>query len=224
MLLDRNLMNNLLYPESRKKEAIKAQKLISSSDKLDSLKIAEAWAVLGEVYKCENEPLPSEEAYLKCIEAIRAMNDKNLLGVAFISMGDALLFCKKFEKAIFYYDQAIEISEAIKETDRLIHLYSQISYCFAKVGDREKEQKYLSGGIQLRNIPEVVRANFIERLALSLESSGEYRLAVDRYEEALLMYESEDFKRNWQERIDKLANIYHIIGDEESASRTRKRM
>ena len=64
----------------------------------------------------------------------------------------------------------------------------------------------------------------MERVALSLGAAGQYKAAIEIYEKALALYEAEDFKRYWGQRLVNLAQFYEAIGDIEAARRTMERL
>ncbi len=117
----------------------------------------------------------------------------------------------------------MDIFEQLKSYSELAVLYSQASYSCEKLEEREKERRFLESAIAIPVIEPVIRGNFLERLALSLTDSEHYKEAAENYEKALSLYETENFKRGWQERIKNLAKLYNLIGNKEAENRTQQR-
>jgi len=223
-LVSRELANRLFTPEHRREEITRAQEAVLDPEKLDSRQLIEAWAVIGECHKFNRESQLSKEAYLKAIEVIRTLDDKMLLGRGYEALGNALFFCNDYEQAISYYRQAAEIFEDLSETEQLVTMLSQIAYAYAEIGQRNEERRYLNIAALQATAQPVVKATLLERIALSLGASGEYEEAIRVYEQALSILESEGFKRDWQKRLQVLAQLYSAVGDEASARRIMEQL
>jgi len=224
LLLNREVVNRLLFPDTRKEELKRAQEILAASTEIDLQRVIEAWITVAEYHKLEMEPQLSEEAYLKALEAIRIVSDERLLGKGYKSLGDAMQFCKNYERAIASYRHAVDVFKSIDEIDLLLDTLSQIAYSYAAMGQWDNERHYLNMAVLQPAIQPVIKATLLERIALSLSVSGKQEEAIGAYEQALSLYESEGFKRGWQQRIQNLAEMYNAIGDTEAAKRTLERL
>jgi tetratricopeptide (TPR) repeat protein len=223
-LINRKIVNRIIFPQTRKEELARAKQTLSDPVKLSKQQLIEAWAVVGKCYMFDKGSQLSEEAYLNAIEVICALGDERLLGEGYEDVGDAMYFCGNYSRAITYYRQSFEIFGRLNETEQLITALSQMAYSYAEMGQREEERHCLNSAILQSTIDPVVKATFVERMALSLSASGEYEEAITAYEQALSMYESEGFRREWQKRLQSLSQLYSITGDEEGAKRTLARL
>jgi tetratricopeptide (TPR) repeat protein len=223
-LIDRQIANRILSPRTRKEELLKAKRALSDPAKLSSRELMETWIIVGKCYKFDKKPQLSEKAYLKAIEMVRLLEDDHLLGKVYRDLGDALHFCASYAKSIAYYRQAAEIFDRLNEAKELITLLSQMAYSFAAMGKVVEERGCLEEAIRHPRISPEEKAMFMERIALSLGASGEYEEAIEIYEKALALYEAQDFKRYWGERLVGLAQLYEAVGDIEAAKRTMERL
>lgn len=224
MILNSEITRNFYNPKARKTALNKALHRVTNPTTLSPFELAQQWAVIGECYKLEKDSIASEEAYKKAFDNVLEIDDTMLHGVVLKQLGDAMYFCNTYQKALGYYELALDIFEQIKSFPELADIYSQASYACENLGNREKERRFLESAIAIPVIENVIRGNFIERLALSLADSGRYKEATENYEKALSLYESENFKRGWQERIKNLAQIYNLLGDKEAENRTLQRL
>jgi len=222
-LVNQEIANRLLFPDTRKKELAEAQKALLSS-KLDPHQLMEAWAIVGESYKLEMEPQISEQAYLKSLEIIQTLKDERLLGEGYKAIGDALHFCKDYSRAIGYYHQSAQVFENLNDTEQTVSVLSQMAYCYAATEQRDDERYCLNRAATHPTILPIVRATLLERIALSLSTSGLHREAIEFYEQALSIFEAEHFTRDWEQRVQSLAQMYRTAGDEDMAKRTEERL
>jgi tetratricopeptide (TPR) repeat protein len=218
-LISREVFSHLLIPEHREEELAKARDDLLNLQELDSYQIIGKLAIIGECHKFNREPHLSEEAYLNAVGVIRTLGDEHLLSEAYESLGNALFFCKHYAKAVSYYRQTAAILDQRGEITRLITVLSQIAYAYSELGQRSEERCYLNTAVNQPNVDPVVRATLLERIALSLEADGKNEEAIDMYEQALSIFEAEDFRRDWGRRLQNLARLYSIVGDVDSASR-----
>ena len=224
MILNSEITRSLYNPKARKTALDKALHKVNKPSQLSRVGLTQQWVVIGECYKLEGNPNASEGAYKKASDIAQEIDDTSLHGSVLKHLGDAMYFCNEYQKAIGYYKLALDIFERLENIPGLTELYSQASYTCEKLGDREGERKFLESVIAIPAIEPVIKGNFIERLALSLADSGRYKEAAENYEKALSLYESENFQRGWQERINNLVQIYNLIGDKDAENRTLQRL
>ena len=223
-LINQETANELLFPDRRRREMAKARKALLDPERLNNWQLIEAWAIIGECHKFNREAQLAEEVYLKTLELIRALGDERALGEGYYSIGEAMFFCKDYAKATDYYRQAFEIFKRLGEKDRLAGVLSQMAYAYEKIGQRDEERHCLDAVMLQPAIEPLVKATLLERVALSLGASGEYGEAIRVYEQALSIFESEGFRRDWEKRLSSLAQMYNVIGDAEAAKRTKERL
>lgn len=223
MILDPQIIRNLYNPKARKAALDKALQKVSNFPQLGGAELVQQWTIIGECYKQERSAILSEEAYIKASSIAKKISDAKLHGAVLKHLGDAMFFCNEYQKAHHYYTLALDIFEQLKSFPEIIEIYSQIAYACEKLDDREKERTFLETAIATPDIEPVIKGNFVERLALSLAASKHYKEGAENYEQALYLYESENFKRGWKERIKNLAEIYNLMGDKEKEQRTLQR-
>lgn len=223
MILDPLITRNLYNPKTRKAELDKALQKVSNFPQLGGDELVQQWTIIGECYKQEKNPTLSEEAYIKALSIAQEISDAKLHGAVLKHLGDAMFFCNEYQKAHHYYRVALDIFEQLKNFPEVIEIYSQAAYTCEKLGDREKERTFLDTAVAIADIEPVIKGNFVERLALSLAASKRYKEGAANYEQALSLYELENFKRGWEERIKNLAQIYNLMGDKETEERTLQR-
>lgn len=211
-LIRTELANRLLAPDTRKGEIDRARRALSNSRNLDNRQQAEKWAILGEGYKWEKQPSLAEEAYLQAIELIQALKDETLLAEAYQALGDAWYFCAGYERCILYYEQAAKIFER-QDVSNWVGVLSQIAYAYARMDRREDEQRILEMVIAEPTIDQLFKALFLERKAMSLSVSN-VKDAIVCYEEALGIFTAANFKRDWEKRLQFLAQLYETAGEE----------
>lgn len=221
-LLDKEISLQLMSVASREKVARHAQEALQNKEKLQVVELIKVWAILAEYHMWKKEAEKCEGAYLECVSLIKSTQEENLLGECFTDLGDALYFCRSYERALDYYRKAVDIIKPLRKIEALTHIYSQMARCAAESGLHEEERGYLSEALELP-LNSLIAATLIERIALSYESSGQYEKAASSYEEALSIYENQNFKRGWEDRIENLTKIYLALGDENAAQRTRNR-
>jgi len=222
-LISLEISNQVCFPDYRKQAMARAQKALLVATELDDHELVAAWATIGECHKFDKEPELAEEAYLKALEIVRALNDQKLLGEGYLALGDALHFCQEYTRAITYYDQAAEIFKRLNDTEQLELVLSQAAYACAKNGRRDEERQYLQVAILQPTVSPESKGMFLERIALSLGASERYQGAIQVYEEALDIYTFHHFRRFWEERLRNLAKLYVAVGDEQAAQRTLAR-
>jgi len=221
-LIKRELANRLISPETRKDEMTKAQKALYDPQNLDSRQLVENWVILGEGYKWEKRPSLAEESYLHAIELIQTIRDEIMLAEAYKALGDVWYFSGNYERCISHYDRAAKIYEQHSDVN-WVNTISQIAYAYAQMGRRKEEQRILKIVISRLNISPIIRATFLERMAMSLSTSNA-KEAITYYEEALKNFDSANFKRDWEKRVKCLSQLYESIGDKDNAQRTLKRL
>ena len=223
-LLNYEISNQLVFPNRRKVALQKATMVVSDSAMYTPRQLIEAWATIGGCHKFDKDPDLSEKAYLKAVKIIQRLDDNQLLGEAYEDLGDALFFCQEFSRASAYYQQAIKSFENLGVERRLLLILSQLAYSSKQLEQREEERNYLRAALPYSRPPSEVEAGLLERIAWSLAESGNYQEAIKTYESALAIFESVNYKRYWQQSIEKLAEFYKIVGDEESARLTINRL
>jgi tetratricopeptide (TPR) repeat protein len=223
-LISRDTRNRLLWPDTREKEAHRAQMKLADSTTLDERQVIEMWATLGEAYKYNKESQLSEQAYLKALDIIKSSNDTRLLATGYKDLGDALYFCRDYSRAILYYDQSAAFFENLNDTTQLVMVFSQAAYAHSELQQRDEERRCLYSAVNQSDIDPLIKATLLERLALSFGSSGQTQQAINIYESALTIYESQDFIRGWPQRIHNLAALYTSIGDDDGTKRTLARI
>lgn len=222
-LLDKETSTRLLFSPDAEKDIQHAQKeILQNKEKLTNKELVKLWATIAKYYMWKKESEKCKHAYLECASIIQSTEDTLWLGECYIDLGDSLNFCGDYEKALNYFNEVLSIIRPFKSTDTLAHLYNQMAYSSANIGDREQERKYLSDALELP-LDRLIKATLIERIAFSYYASGKLEISAKHYEEALSIFETEHFKRNWEDRINILIEIYHALGDESSAQRTSKR-
>lgn len=221
-LLNRETRNRLLFPQSREKEVIRAHDMLQKQNSLNKTQLIEAWAILAEESKWRKQSDDCKKAYLRCANIIQTLNDTVLLGECYTDLGDALYYCADHSTALTYYQKAVDVFQSIGRIEVLTHLYSQMAYCSSDFGRPQQERDYLIQALELP-IDQLIKATFVERIALSYNKSRNYETAAKYYEEALLIFENQGFKRSWEERVDNLTQIYLSLGDEDSAKKTEQR-
>ncbi len=209
-----------LSDEGRKEEVSRIKHTLKDPAKLSDRQVIEAWAIIAKCYEYDKAPQLSEEAYLKAIEVIRTLDDEKLLGEGYKDLGDALHFCGSYARSIVYYRQSAEIFDWLNEGEETVTTLSQMAWSYGAMGELQEGIRCLDLAIQHPATDPASKAMFAERIALSLGAAGEYRRAIEAYEQALAMYEAADFKRYWGRRLVNLAQFYNAIGDEEGAKRT----
>lgn len=223
MILDPEITDTLYNPKARKAAFERAWQTVNNPAQLNSVELIKQWAIIGECYRWEGNPTLSEDAYKKASTITQQIGDTELQGWIFKQLGDAMYFGKEYQKAIYYYKVALDVFERLKSLQELTNTYSQLSYACKQLKDEEHERLFLLSALAVPEIEPVTRGNFLERLALSLADSGCYAEAIENYEKALSTYESENFRRGWQDRLKNLAQIYGLIGDKDAENRTLQR-
>jgi tetratricopeptide (TPR) repeat protein len=203
---------------------VKAQQALLNPTKLDNQQLIETWATIGLCYSCMQNSQLTEEFYLKALEIIRNLGDEKFLGKGYADLGFALYNCLDYSKAITYYEQSLVIFERFNEVEEIYTVLSQLAFSCQYLGQRRKERYYLKCGVDHPTIAPVMKAIFLERLALSLDASGVHQEAISIYEEALSIFAAEEFYRAWEDRVQGLAKLYGKVGDMASAERTLKRL
>jgi tetratricopeptide (TPR) repeat protein len=221
-LINREISMGLLFSKSEDKELKRARAILQSKSDFLDRDLIEAWAILAEDYKWRKEGKQCEQAYLECLMIIQAIGDQALLSECYSDLGNSLYFCKNYERALHYYQKAIEIVKALSQIEMLVQLYNGSASCCADLGFRDQERAYLGECLKL-SIDALIKATFLERMALSYRSTGLYDEAVTYHEEALSIFESNNFRRSWEDRIDSLVQIYTAKGDAAAARRTYER-
>jgi len=224
MILDSEITRNLYNPKVRKATLEEALYKVNNPSQVGHIELVQQWAIIGECYKLERKSIASEKAYKKAFALAQEIDDVVMSGSVLKHLGNAMYFCNEYQKAINYYKLALKIFEQRQSFSELMNIYSQISYAYEKLGNRKQERDFLRYAIAISDIEPVIQGNFIERLALSLVDSKRYTEAAENYEKALSLYESENFKKGWQERIRNLAQIYNLIGDKEVEKQTLQRL
>lgn len=224
MKIELDAKHSLIIPKYRKKALHEALGVVNNPNNYVNEKVVESWAIAGECYKYEQNPTSTAEAYDYALNLAEKMGDNELIGSILNHFADAMYFCNEYRQAITYYEEALNIINRSGNMQDIVTIYSQLAYSSEKLSERDKERTFLKSGMSLPEIDPLIKANFVERFALSLAASNEYEEAIYKYEEALSMYASQDFGRNWQERVTNLADIYHANGDEDGARKTLERL
>jgi tetratricopeptide (TPR) repeat protein len=223
-LISHELAGKLLFPEQRRKAMDAAQQLLAQSAKSDIRLIIEALATLGECLKFDSKPRLAEEALLRALELIKGINDQELLGECYQALGDNWYYNGLFERAIEYYQQAAGAFQLSKDVNSLVQVWSQMANAFRELSNGEKERVCLEMGAAEADLPIVIKAALVERIALSLAKSGRANEATSKYEEALSLFEAEGFKRDWGQRVQRLAQMYQESGNDVAARKTMERL
>jgi tetratricopeptide (TPR) repeat protein len=213
-----------LSDQGRKEEVSRIKRMLADSTELSNQELIEAWIAIGKCYKFDKALQLSEEAYLKAIEVIQTLGDEKLLGEGYRDLGDAFEFCGSYARAITYYRRSAEIFDRLNEGKELVTTLSQMAWSYGAMGELQEGIRCLDLAIQHPATDPASKAMFVERIALSLGAAGEYRRAIEVYDQALAMYEAADFKRYWGRRLVNLAQFYSAIGDEEGARKTMERL
>jgi len=220
--ISKELSDRLLSPDSRESEMVNAKKCLHDSKHLSIQQQIENWVILGEGNKWEKQPFFAEQAYLQTIALIKKLQDEIMLADAYKALGDVWFFSESYERCIDYYEDALKIFDKYDHAN-WSGVISQIAYVYAGLGQEKNEQITLSKAISKQNLPTLVRATFLERLALSL-SVSDPREAIANYEKALNGFSATNFKRDWDKRIQRLSQLYESIGDYENAQKTLMRL
>ena len=221
-LLTKEIKDRIISRQTRQAEILRAQKIIQASETLQNRQLIEAWAIIGKANMWEKEAEKCEQAYLHCLDIIIVLQDNILLSECYEDLGFALYFCRQYNKALAYYERAADIAQQFRDPQQLCIIYSQMAKCCADLGLMEQERTYLSQGIDLPIDP-LIKATMLERVSISYANSSQYREAAKHYEEALSIFEHNNFKRFWEDRVKSLIEIYRALGDEDAVQRTIKR-
>jgi tetratricopeptide (TPR) repeat protein len=222
-ILHPEISKRLLSPQMREVEFSRASEMLKRPEQLNQQQLIEAWAIMTEYYKYNNQKEACVKANLKLIEIINSEPNKDLLRDCYSDFGDALYYFKDYDEARNYYQKTLNIIPPPTKIDSQLYLLSQLAYCCGDTGLFEEERMYLEKAIALSNTS-LIKATLLERMAQSYKNSDQFDQAIEIYEQALSIFETEGFKRGWEQRIESLAGIYDFLGNHEAANKTRNRI
>lgn len=222
-LINLEIFNQILSPETREATLAKAQKIVDQTTQKDSQQLVEAWCIIGECHKFNRDSQLSEEAYLKAVKVLQTSGDEKLLGEAYLLLGEALHFCQQYADAVAYFNRAAEIFKRLNESEWLVTTLNQLANSYGMMEQGDHERQSLNEALLQPSVSPVQKAFLMEGIARSLGAEGKYEEAVKIFEQALSILESERIYRFWDKRVEKLAEFYSALGDEEAAQRTRAR-
>lgn len=217
------ISKRLLSPQMREVEFSRASEMLKRPEQLNQQQLIEAWVIMAEYYKYNNEKDPCVKAYLELIKIVSSEPNRDLLRDCYSDFGDALYYFKDYNEARNYYQKALNTITPPPKIGSQLDLLSQLAYCCGDTGLFEEERMYLEKAIALPS-NSLIKATLLERTAQSYKNSEQFDRATEIYEQALSIFESEGFKRGWEQRIASLAEIYDYLGNQEAAKKTRNRI
>lgn len=183
-------------------------------------KLIEAWVVLGECYRYRGETKASEAAYLKAIEIIRNLGNKELLLEGYRMLASAMWAGQDHIKEIKYNGQVVEILEQRNDIDNLTSRLEAMAHACERMEHEVVQRHYLSIITLQPGLGLISKARFLDRIGWSLGKSGEYQPAIEVLEEALSCYEIAEFYKEWDIVLEQQAELYQRIGNEIAAQQS----
>lgn len=124
------------------------------------------------------------ESFVSLHELAKKKGDWRLLAETKVNIGDTYLKSKQFQKALSYYEDALEIYEDKDMEEAFPELYNNIGRCYQALGDKEEAMDYYEEAIDLHE-----KMGNQEGLGYALSNLGSLYEEEHNWEKAMECYQ-----------------------------------
>ncbi len=158
----------------------------------------------------------------RAIQLAESSSNENEQLRGLVNGGNATKKAKKFADAVDYFKKATAITEKQKMNDLTGYCYESIGFSYANVKKYKESNEAYRSALASNNYAQVERAKIIAKMAFNYYSMGSLKKAIEEYEKANKIYESNPSPSDQATLLLNLGGVYSNYGDYETALKRLK--